>query len=93
MIITNNLNPIEINLYFFTNNICESTNRTLNMNYKGACKSLLGFENAIKELICVSINNLNLSSFNTNKVINISSKFQIFICLNEYLLKVLTFKI
>ena len=44
-------NLIDLNHYFFTNNICESTNRTLNMNYKGACKSILSFENAILSLI------------------------------------------
>ena len=47
----NNENIIDINHYFFTNNICESTNRTLNMNYKGACKSILSFEIAVKNLI------------------------------------------
>ena len=49
--ISNNLNPIDINHYFFTNNICESTNRTLNMNYQGVHKSLYAFENAILKLI------------------------------------------
>jgi len=51
--ISNNLNPIVINHYFFTNNICDTTNKALNMNYKGACKTLLALENAIKELICL----------------------------------------
>ena len=38
-------------LYFFTNNICESNNRTLNLKYIGVCKSYYGFRNAILELI------------------------------------------
>ena len=37
--------------FFLTNNICESTNRLLNMNYYGVCKSLQNFEEAIKSLI------------------------------------------
>ena len=49
--IHNNLYPINIDHYFFTNNVCESINRTLNKYYKGACKSLLAFENAILKLI------------------------------------------
>ena len=38
--INDDLNPIDIKQYFFSNNICESTNPTLNMNYKGSCKTL-----------------------------------------------------
>ena len=45
--IKNTLDPVDINHYFFTNNICESTNLTLNHNYKGVCKTLLSFEGAI----------------------------------------------
>ena len=45
--IKNDSNSEDINNYFFTNNICESSNRTLNMNYKGSCKTLMAFENAI----------------------------------------------
>ena len=45
--ISNNLNAVTINHYFFINNIAESANRTLNMNYHGVCKSLYAFENAI----------------------------------------------
>ena len=37
--------------FFLTNNICESTNRLLNMNYKGVCKSVKNFEDAIIALI------------------------------------------
>ena len=37
--------------FFLTNNICESTNRLLNMNYKGVCKSTKNFEDAINSLI------------------------------------------
>ena len=37
--------------FFLTNNICESTNRMLNMNYKGVCKSTKNFEDAIIKLI------------------------------------------
>ena len=37
--------------FFLTNNICESTNRLLNMNYKGVCKSIKNFEDAIISLI------------------------------------------
>jgi len=37
--------------FFLTNNICESTNRLLNMNYKGVCKSVKNFEEAIISLI------------------------------------------
>ena len=38
-------------LYFCTNNICESNNRTLNLKYIGVCKSYYWFGNAILELI------------------------------------------
>ena len=48
--IKNTLDAVDINHYFFTNNICESTNRTLNNNYKGVCKTLLSFESAINLL-------------------------------------------
>ena len=34
-----------------TNNICESTNRLLNMNYKGVCKSVKNLEDEIISLI------------------------------------------
>ena len=39
--------------FFLTNNICETTNRLLNMNYIGVCKSLKNFEEAIKSLILI----------------------------------------
>lgn len=39
--------------FFLTNNICESTNRLLNMNYISVCKSLKNFEKAIKSLILI----------------------------------------
>ena len=45
----NTLDQLDINNYFFTNNICESTYRTLNHNYKDACKTLISFEGAIKK--------------------------------------------
>ena len=37
--------------FFLTNNICESSNRLLNMNYKGAVKSIKNFQEAVIELI------------------------------------------
>ena len=45
-----NYNKIIINndneqIYFFTNNIVESTNRTINLHYGGNIKSLLNFKN------------------------------------------------
>ena len=49
--ISNNLNAVAINHYFFTNNKAKSTNRTLNMNYHGVYKSLYTFENAITLII------------------------------------------
>ena len=42
--IKSDFNSEDFNNYFFTNNICESSNRTINMNYKGSCKTLLSFE-------------------------------------------------
>ena len=36
---------------FFTNNICESYNRTLNLKFIGGCKSLYNFERSLKEVI------------------------------------------
>ena len=49
--IKNDLNPLDINHYFFTSDICQSTNRNLNMYYNGACKTILSLECAIKKLI------------------------------------------
>ena len=40
-----------IDEFFLTNNICKSTNRLLNMNYYGVCKSIKNLEEAIKSLI------------------------------------------
>ena len=40
-IIFNNLNN---NIIFFTNNICESFNRTLNKKYIGYCKTMYNFK-------------------------------------------------
>ena len=47
-IISNNDNE---QIYFFTNNIVESTNRTINLHYGGNIKSVLNFKNCISELI------------------------------------------
>ena len=38
-------------IIFFTNNIVESTNRTINVHYGGNVKSFLSFKNFIKELL------------------------------------------
>ena len=43
-------NDIDINTIFFTNNLLESTNRTININYVGISKSFYNFEHAIFEL-------------------------------------------
>ena len=45
------INNIEEKTIFFTNNIVESFNRTLNKKYIGACKTLFNFRNAIKDII------------------------------------------
>lgn len=34
-------------MFFFTNNICESMNRTLNIKYIGGCKTFYAFNNCI----------------------------------------------
>ena len=39
------------NIYFFTNNIVESTNRTINLHHGGNIKSILSFKNCIIELL------------------------------------------
>ena len=45
-----NNNIFDIDYLFLTNNIVESTNRTLNINYIGSCKSFNNFEYSIHEL-------------------------------------------
>ena len=47
-IIFNNLNN---NIIFFTNNICESFNRTLNKKYIGYCKTMYNFKKSILDII------------------------------------------
>ena len=47
-IIFNNLNN---NIIFFTNNICESFNRTLNKKYIGYCKTMYNFKKNILDII------------------------------------------
>ena len=64
MIQKNILDPVDINHYFFTNNICESSNRTLNHNYKGVCKTLFSFEGAIKKLILLYENKPKYKDYN-----------------------------
>ena len=44
----NNLND---NIFFYTNNICESFNRSLNSQYIGKTKTIFHFKSAIKNLI------------------------------------------
>ena len=78
-IISNNDNE---QIYFFTNNIVESTNRTINLHYGGNIKSVLNFKNCISELIEIfdkkqfikKINCLSLEQFHillkTNLIMN-----------------------
>ena len=44
-------NSLDNEIYFFTNNISESTNRTLNINYVGGCHSFFNFLKALSDLI------------------------------------------
>ena len=45
-------------MLFFTNNICESMNRTFNSKYIGGCKTFYSFKNSILDII----------DFYTNKI-------------------------
>ena len=38
-------------MLFYTNNICESMNRTLNSKYIGGCKTYYAFKNCILDII------------------------------------------
>ena len=44
-------NESDINKYFFTNNVCESLNRTLNSFYKYSKKNFYNFQLSIQKLI------------------------------------------
>ena len=48
-VILNNIN--NNNLIFYTNNICESFNRTLNKKYIGYCKTMYNFQMCIYDII------------------------------------------
>ena len=38
-------------ILFYTNNICESMNRTLNMKFVGGCKTFYNFKNCVIDII------------------------------------------
>ena len=40
-------------MLFYTNNKCESLNRTLNKKYIGGCKNLFNFKNCLSDVINV----------------------------------------
>ena len=44
-------NENDSNIFFFTNNVCESLNRTINSFYKYSRKTFLCFELCIKKII------------------------------------------
>jgi hypothetical protein len=44
-------NKLDNQILFYTNNIVESYNRTLNKKYIGYCKTIFNFKNAIKDVI------------------------------------------
>ena len=44
------INNLDNSIMFYTNSICESYNRTLNLRFVGSCKSILNFERCIKEV-------------------------------------------
>ena len=58
-------NNYDNDIFFFTNNICESTNRSLNINYIGGCNSFLNFYKAITDLIFIFENK---DSYDENKL-------------------------
>ena len=45
------MNNMDKHILFYTNNICESMNRTLNMKFIGGCKTFFNFKNCIKDII------------------------------------------
>ena len=45
------INSVNNNILFYTNNITESFNRTLNKKYIGFCRTMLKFNNAIIDTI------------------------------------------
>ena len=48
-----NINTFDNEIQFYTNNICESFNRTLNLKYVGTCKTIFNFKNSIKDTISI----------------------------------------
>ena len=59
------LSNINNNIIFYTNNICESFNRTLNKKYIGYCKTMFNFKMCLYDIlqiyenfICFRANNL-----------------------------------
>ena len=45
------VNNMDNHILFYTNNICESMNRTLNMKFIGGCKTFFNFKNCIIDII------------------------------------------
>ena len=69
-------NNLDGEIYFFTNNISESTNRSLNINYVGGCNTFFNFCKALNELILI---------FENKEVYN-ENKFSITRALNYYVI-------
>ena len=44
-------NNMDNHILFYTNNICESMNRTINMKFIGGCKTFFNFKNCILDII------------------------------------------
>ena len=68
-LIYDNLNK---DMLFYTNNICESLNRTLNKKYIGGCKTLYNFKNCLLDVI----NLYNNSKIYQEKNVSISRSLE-----------------
>ena len=64
-VINNNINHTII---FFTNNICESFNRTLNKKYIGYCKTMFNFKNCLTDIIKIYEQNSTYKEFQNNEI-------------------------